>query len=230
MFQLFYHYNTVITGHTKLMWLGDTGRCSTHPGSTHHFDVVEPLIDQLLCVLPVGCILWHGLQWRQDLWVEKLQTLWGQKSSTLVGGMSRWGRLLCGVTWWQLGEANELWWTITACIQASPHSVTTPSQQRLCVVCSLTPAHLMWIVGHCQANQAGRLEENSRRDACYVMVHFSWGSFLHSTNFYKEYFIIIIIIWPDGSPSCLLPGTMLLGLFVSHLHLQWALWNSELAY
>lgn len=136
MFELFYHSITVITGHTKLMWLGDAGCCcSTHPGPTHHFDVVKPLIDQLLRVLPVGCILWHGLQRRQDLWVEKLQALRGQKSSTLVGGMSRWGRLLCGVTWRQLGEADELWWTITACIRASPRSVTSPSQRRLCVWC-----------------------------------------------------------------------------------------------
>lgn len=195
MFQRFYHYNTVITGHTKLMWLGDTGRCSTHPGSTHRFDVVEPLIDQLLRVLPVGCILWHGLQWRQDLWVEKLQTLWGQKSSTLVGGMSRWGRLLCGVTWWQLGEANELWWTITACILASPRSVTTPRQQRLCVVCSLTPAHLMWIVGHCQANQAGRLEENSRRDACYVRFTSAEARFYTLPTSIKNLLLLLLLIF-----------------------------------
>lgn len=36
-----------------------------------------------------------------------------------------------------------------------------------CMVSVLSAAHLMWIVGHCQADQTSRLEENSRTDTCY---------------------------------------------------------------
>lgn len=49
------------------------------PAPTHRFDMVDPLIDQLLCVLPVGGILWHGLHRSQDLGVENPQTLREQK-------------------------------------------------------------------------------------------------------------------------------------------------------
>lgn len=47
-----------------------------------------------------------------------------------------------------------------------------------CVLRSLSTAHLMWIVGHCQANQAGRLGENSRRHLL-SLSHFSSYSLLH---------------------------------------------------
>lgn len=80
---------------------------------THHFDVVEPLVDQLLRVLPVGCVLWHRLHWCQNLWVQNPQTLRKTRANQLrqqtllenvsvSTGVCRWGVIkvwfiLCGV-------------------------------------------------------------------------------------------------------------------------------------
>lgn len=51
----------------------------THSRRAHRFHVVQPVVDQLFGVRPVGCVLGHGLQRAQDLWVEDCQALIEEK-------------------------------------------------------------------------------------------------------------------------------------------------------
>lgn len=146
--------------------------------ASHRFHVVEPIADQLLCVLPVGRILWHGLHRCQDLWVENPQTLREQQSSRLAWNKQKTFQLFCGVRWCQLESVNQPWWTITAC------SVTMQSTTLgLSLRCSLSAAHLMWIVGHCQADQASRLQENSNKEMFEKSGSLQLRSFLRSITF-----------------------------------------------
>lgn len=54
------------------------------------------------------------------------------------------------------------------------HSAKPRDKWREGVVCSLSATHLMWTLGHCQADKAGGLEEKSRRYTCQVraLTHF----------------------------------------------------------
>lgn len=135
---------------------------STIRGSTHGFDMVDSFIDQLLCVFPVGRILWHCLQRRQDLWVENPQTLTGKKSNVqwrvfllvhcfiviLKNIISPWKKFTGKIWVW------HPW--IGAYTKESPWLHTCYGVMR-------TQTHLMWIVRHCQANKACRLKEKEGR-------------------------------------------------------------------
>lgn len=151
-------YTMAVIQNPWAMKLGVEGCCSLHTSASHRFHMVEPIIDQLLCVLPVGCILWHGLQRRQDLWVENPQTLREQQSSRLAWNKQKPSSSSVALGGVQQEYVNQLWRTITAC------SVTTQCTNPVCLRCSRSAAHLVWIVGHCQADQASRLQKKSKKE------------------------------------------------------------------